>query len=63
MVYYIRFLEVPSIFPHADNLRANVKTAITVTTDLGDSFNAGELQLLVRLCCTSNACRAYIIRV
>ena len=49
MVYYIRFLKVPSIAPQTDNVHSTVKTAVTITTDLGDSFCASGLQLLVHL--------------
>ena len=49
MVFYIRFLKVPSIAPYTDKLHSIVKATVTITTDLGDSFYANRLQLLMHL--------------
>lgn len=47
MVYYIRFLKPPKA--EKQGMSLSITTLITLTTDLGDSFMAEDMDLLVTL--------------
>ncbi|MCJ1431753.1 hypothetical protein MMC27_001108 [Xylographa pallens] len=51
MVFYIRFLKVPKIFPLTVGADFTVKTTITLTSDLGDEFLAQDIGLFAYLDC------------
>jgi hypothetical protein len=53
MVHYIRFLRTPYV-SNVSRKAIDVASVVTVTTDLGDSFYANALDLVVRLVDATN---------
>ncbi|MCJ1396366.1 hypothetical protein MMC18_009256 [Xylographa bjoerkii] len=51
MVFYIRFLKVPKIFPSNAAFTFIVATTVTLTSDLGDEFLAQDVELFAHLAC------------
>lgn len=52
MVFYIRFLKVPTITPPPPNQSLfTIKTVITITSDLGDAFYSCDAELYLHLEC------------
>lgn len=49
MVYYIRFLKTPRFVKARSRENPTAQATITITSDLGDQFYAGNLSLIVRV--------------